>query len=229
VAAAADRQAGLLRLGYTPLALQAVLPGLLADFRAQDHDARVDLLEMPGPVQPGALASGRVDLAFSDEPFPPGAHGNLLLHRQRLSLLVPAAHPLAARASITLDEIGADPLILHPRHEYPAYYDRVLAACAAAGLSPDVREREAGQNCMGLVMGGAGLLLTSASCDHSQPPGLQRVRVESSPPLHAEVWAAWAEEHPAGRAGTLVKIIQAQTMWGRGHSAPACLFPPASG
>jgi len=208
VTAAVERQAGLLRLAYTPVALQTVLPRLLAAFRKQDHDARVNLLELPGAAQQAALESGRVDIAFTDEPIQGDGYENLLLHREPLSLMVPEAHPLTARASILLQEIGGEPLILHPRHEYPAYYDRIVAACEASGVTPNVRQREAGQNCMALVAGGAGLLLAPGGRDCFQASGLQCIRVETPMPLFAEVWAAWAEKHPSPRVGTLIEVVR---------------------
>lgn len=210
VTEAVARQAGQLRLAYTPLALQTVLPRLLAAFREQEHDARIDLIELPGEAQQEALAAGRVDMAFPDEPFQEAGHENLLLYREPLSLMVPVAHPFAARASIFLKEIGGEPLVLHPRHECPVYYDRIMAACEASGAMPNVVQREAGQNCMALVVGGAGLLLTPTSPDHFQAPGLRCVRVEAPLPLCAEVWAAWPREHVSARAETLVRIVQTQ-------------------
>ncbi len=211
MAEAAQRQAGQLRLAYTALALQTVLPRLLAAFREQEHDARIDLAGLPGEAQQEALAAGRVDMAFADEPLQRVGYENLLLHREPLSLVVPEAHPLATRASILLQEIGGDPLILHPRHEYPAYYDRIMAACEASGITPNIRQREAGQNCMALVVGGAGLLLTPTSFHHFQAPGLRCIGIETPLPLSAEVWAVWPREHASARTGALVRVVQTQT------------------
>jgi len=214
VADAARRQAGQLRLAYTPLALQTVLPRLLAAFREQEHDARVDLVELPGAAQQEALAAGRVDMAFTDEPF--GGAGQeeglqrLRLHREALSLIVPAAHPLAARASVSLKEIGDGPLILHPRHEYPDYHDRILAACAASGIAPAICQREAGQNCLMLALGGMGLLLTPTLPDRFQAVGLRCLWVETPLPLFAEVWAVWPEKPASASAETLVRVTQSQ-------------------
>jgi len=210
VTAAVLRQAGQLRLAYVPLALQTVLPRLLAAFRAQDHDARIDLIELLGEAQAGALASGRVDMAFTDRPIKGAGHENLLLHREPLSLLVPEAHPLAVRGSVSLEELRGEPVILHPRHEYPDYYDRIIAAYESVGVSPNVRQREPGQNCMALVIGGAGLLLVPTSRNRFQSPGLRCVGVETSPPFYAEVWAAWRKEHPSACVGALVRLAQAQ-------------------
>lgn len=208
---AAQWQAGQLRLAYTPLALMTVLPHILAAFREQEHDARVDLVELPGTqVQREALTAGQVDVAFVDEPFPADRYKNLLLHREPLSLIVPKEHPLAAHASIHLRDIGGEPLILHPQHEYPAYYDRIVAACEAAGIIPNILQRGVGQNCMVLVLGGAGLLLTTISPGDFQAPGLRCVGVETPLPLLAEVWAVWLAETVPVRAEALIKIIQNQ-------------------
>jgi len=208
VTEAVARQSGLLRLGYTPLALQTVLPRLLAGFREKEHDARIDLVELAGEALPASLEAGRIDLAFSDEPVNEPGYGNVLLHRVALSLAVPETHPLAARASVSLQDFGAETLILHPRHENPAYYDRIIAAFEAAGVAPNIYLRQAGQNCMALVVGGNGLLLTLTNFDCFHAPGLRSIPIEKSLPLYAEVWAAWVEKQDSGRIETLVEIVK---------------------
>ncbi|MEO7716079.1 MAG: LysR substrate-binding domain-containing protein [Capsulimonas sp.] len=208
VAAAAQRQSGQIRLAYTPLALQTVLPRLMTAFREQDHDARIDLVEMPGAAQPGALASGRADLAFSDEPAKEAQFESLLLRREPLSLLIPEGHPLAASGKVTLKQLNGQTLILHPRHENPDYYDRTIAAFESSGVSPSIREREPGQNCMALVVSGAGLLLTPASHHQSHSPGIRCAEVETSFPLHAEVWAIWSTAPASDRMAAFIRIIK---------------------
>ncbi len=208
VIAARDKQAGLLRLAYTPFALQAVLPHLLSLFRERDHDTRIDLVELTGPAQLEALKSGRVDLAFSEEPLKEEGYANLLLYQAPLSLVVPGSHPLAARKSIAFKSLNRETLILHPRQEYPDYYGRIASACAALEERPRIQEREAGQNCMALVVSEAGLLLTAAGCRNFQSPGLRCLEIEPNPLLRAEVWAAWVKKSEAGRVQALIEIAQ---------------------
>ena len=208
VLAAARRQAGHLRLAYTPLALQTVLPRLLAALRERNHDASIDLMELWGDAQPEALLSGRIDLAFADGPPAGAGFGRVCLHREPLGLLVPEGHPLAAREVVTLEDLGAAPLILHPRPEYPDYYDRILAASSALSTPLMLRERRPGENCLALVIGGEGVLLTPGSLGGVLTPGLRRLRVETPLPLSAEVWAVWPLPLPP-HLKTLVELVQA--------------------
>ncbi len=209
VSAAARRQAGHLRLAYTPLALQTVLPRLLAALRERDHDASIDLMELWGQEQPEALRSGRVDLAFADGP-PAGAEfGSVCLHREPLGLLVPEGHPLAGRAVVMLEDLGETPLILHPRPEYPNYYDRIRAASAALPVPLTIRERRTGENCLALVVGGEGVLLTPGSMGGVPAPGLRCLPVKTSVPLSAEVWAVWGLSAPSAPVRVLIALVQA--------------------
>lgn len=209
VSAAARRQTGHLRLAYTPLALQTVLPRLLAALRERDHDASIDLLELFGQAQTEALLSGRIDLAFADGP-PAGAEfGSLCLHREPLDLLVPEGHPLAGRASVTLEDLGETPLILHSRSDYPDYYDRILAASAALPVPLTLRERRPGENCLALVIGGAGVLLTPGSMGGVPAPGLRCLPVQTSVPLLAEVWAVWSLSALSAPVKALIALVQA--------------------
>lgn len=220
VSAAARRQTGHLRLAYTPLALQTVLPRLLAALRERDHEAQIDLLELLGQAQIEALASGRVDLAFADGP-PAGAEfGSLCLHREPLDLLVPEGHPLAARAAVTLEDLGETPLILHSRSDYPDYYDRLLAVSAALPAPLTIRERRPGENCLALVSGGAGVLLTPGSLGGVPAPGLCRLRVETPLPLSAEVWAVWSLSAPSAPVRALIALVQASVSDGPPGTLP---------
>lgn len=209
VAAARDRQAGLLRLAYTPAALQSVLPRLLSRFREHEHDARIDLIEMPAAAQREALGAGQVDLAFCGEAIDAEGLESVRLFAEPLALLVPDGHPLAGEESVQIKALHGETLILHPRQEYPSYYDRVVAACAASGPGVNIREREAGQNCLALVISGDGLLLVPV---WGQPPlGLRRVEIETNLLLCAEIWATWRKDTPAGRAQTLIEIAEAES------------------
>ncbi len=204
-AAAIDRERGSLRLAYTPLALQTVLPPLLALLRERDHDVRIDLVQWAGAVPPDMFTRGRIDLAFADAPMP-GLESRRL-HRETLSLIVPDRHPLASRSAVSLEDISRETLIVHPRPECPDYHDRLHAAYAAAGLTPNLREREPGQNCIALVLSGAGLLLSPMHPERFQVAGLHSITVETDAPLYAEVWAVWPKTPVSARVQALIEII----------------------
>lgn len=209
VTSARDRQAGLLRLAYTPLALQSVLPSLLSRFREQDHDARIDLVELPASAQIEALTSGSIDFAFGGEQVNAAGVESRRLLRHPLALLLPEGHSLAERKWVELRALEGETLILHPRQEYPAYYERIAAACAASGARITIQERDAGQNCMGLVISGGGLLLVPAD-GKEQSYGLRQIAIKPGAALYAEIWASWLAENSAGHVKRLAEIVHAE-------------------
>lgn len=217
VRAAVRRQSGKLRIAYTWLALRTVLPSLLAQLRERDHDVSVDLVELPGEAQREALGSGHVELAFSDAPLELDGFESRLLHQEELNVVLNADHPLAGAAQIELGALAGETLILHPRHEYPRYYDHLMRACEEAGFTPKVYHREPRQNCLALVTAGRGVLMSPGHDAHSLLPGLQCVPLERVPgSLRAEVWAVLPVATDLAPVALFREIIHARPDQGEG-------------
>jgi LysR family transcriptional regulator, benzoate and cis,cis-muconate-responsive activator of ben and cat genes len=208
------QQENHLRIAYTPHAFATVLPGLLAVLRQREHDIRIDLTEVNSTAQSELLTAGRIDFAFRESPWQNAKETgeSVLLHREPLRLLLPQSHPLNLHEVITPDLLAHETIILHPRHEYPGYYDRVLQTFAAAGISPAIYHREAQQNCLALVAAGNGLLLTTAS--HTPPTGtlLRTVPLSASLALTVEVWANWRGDTLRPHAQAFRAILQTQAI-----------------
>ncbi len=189
VHASVRRQSGQLRMAYTPLALQTILPRIIAGLRERDHEIRIDLVELSGAAQTEALASGHADVAFVHEVLELEGFISRLLHQETLQVLIPDDHPFADRDLLNLADLEQETLVLHARHEYPRYYDSILNACREAGFVPKVRHREARQNCLALVTAGQGLLLTPQTFSQTPPDGLRYVPLAGPDSLRSEVWA----------------------------------------
>ncbi|MFN3652243.1 MAG: LysR substrate-binding domain-containing protein [Armatimonadota bacterium] len=216
VRAAVRRQGGRLRLAYTPLALQTVLPQILSSLREREHEVSIDLVEMPAPAQGEALRKGHVDMGFADAPYDEaeseaGTPGftSLLIHREALAVVVPHSHPLSGRRSLRLEDLVEETIILHARHECPRDYDRIVEACRTAGFEPRVHPREAGQNCAALVAAGVGILLAPASPPSSAAPGFRRIPLEN-PRLCCEVWAVFPASGGTAQLDTLRQLVEGQ-------------------
>ncbi|RDU97640.1 LysR substrate-binding domain-containing protein [Trinickia dinghuensis] len=80
------------------------------------------------PQQYEALREGSLDggivYAFGDTP--PGIR-TIVLAKHEVVLAVPNDWALARRSSVSLDELREIPIVLFPRHVYPAYYDTLRA------------------------------------------------------------------------------------------------------
>ncbi|MBC8139235.1 MAG: LysR family transcriptional regulator [Fibrella sp.] len=209
VGAAVRRQSGQLRIAYTPLALQTVLPKIIARLREREHDVSVDLVELTGEQQREALVGAHVDMGFSDEPTENSGFDSLLLHRETLRVLLPENHRLAATDSVPFSDLAGETFILHARSEYPGYFDRVVAACQEGGWAPKIYQREAGQNCLALVTAGRGVLFTSVHFGQESLPGLRYLAVRDAPAdISAEVWAIVPRASGSAHLESLREIVQ---------------------
>jgi DNA-binding transcriptional LysR family regulator len=155
--AVAEGQVGRLRVAFTGLAMATVLPDILRGFHRQFPGIRLELNESPTSAQIAALQAGEIDCGFFHPDAPtPGIETTLLL-REKNGVLLPADHPLKARRSLRLKDLGDTPFVLFPRTFNPGFYDRVLAAFAQAGVAPRIAEEVWPRaNGVGLVRAGVG-------------------------------------------------------------------------
>jgi LysR family transcriptional regulator, benzoate and cis,cis-muconate-responsive activator of ben and cat genes len=156
---------GHVRVAFTGLAMATVLPGILREFSRRFPGIRLELNESPSTTQLVALQAGELGCGF----FHPGATPapglkTRLLLSERNGILLPADHPLAEKPSLKLNELADTPFVLFPRSHNPGFYDRVLSACAKAGLTPRIAEEVWPRaNGVGLVRAGLGATFITPS------------------------------------------------------------------
>lgn len=169
--ALAGGQVGHVRVAFTGLAMATVLPRILREFHQSHPGIRLELTESPTSAQLAALQAGELGCGFFHPDAPtPGLRTRLLL-RERNGLLLPAAHPLAARKTLRLRELAATPFVLFPRAHNPGFYDRILAAFARVGVTPRIAEEIWPRvNGIGLVRAGLGATFMTPSEAQQLPP-----------------------------------------------------------
>jgi DNA-binding transcriptional LysR family regulator len=148
VLAAADRTAavaaelalgekGSLRVGTSP-GLTARLQRGLHAIRLAVPDLPVELDNRPGSEQLAAVARGDLDLALVRGIASWPGLQVVELAREPLVAAVPAAHPLAGRAAVSLPDLATLPVRLPARECDPLFHDWMLAACREAGVTPQL-------------------------------------------------------------------------------------------
>ena len=130
-----DPDTGTVRLAFLDSMATSLVPRILRGFRQEAPHARVALRQEPGHEILRDLASGLSELALIS-PRPPEPHGWLPLQRQRLVLVVPTAHRLAACHQVQLDELANEDFVTVP----PGFGFRSLLSelLAAGGVTPRV-------------------------------------------------------------------------------------------
>lgn len=140
----------------------------LLKFREGEPGVALDLKSMGSMQQIMALKDGTIDAgivydAHVDDRDAP------LIDRARIGvghtmLAVHEGHRLAGRAAVTMAELADEPALWPTRRTAPGYYDRLMAACTAAGGAPRiVQECTTNSILLSLVAVGMGIGFVTVS------------------------------------------------------------------
>lgn len=194
----ASAQAGVVRLGYSRSTAFDTAPLVSAVTEARP-ELRVEVREVPSRQLPQSVRDGDVDVALSrwaDDTDQLFAH---TLRRLRSGVILRAGDALAGRAEVALGDLAGRSLVMHRREDAPARHDATLAACAEAGVEPEiVTARLPFDPLFTDVAEGRGVQIASESIRGALPAGLTWVPLASGV-LEQRVDLLWdpARAHPA--------------------------------
>lgn len=167
---------GHLRIGFVEnAAWSGIVSSALREFEQAVPQVSLELQPMNTPEQLEAIAAGRLDGGFCYRVgVLPEDIASVPVLEQNVVLAVPAAWPLGKGGAVATTELRSTPFIAFPRHVYPAYYDRLLSACAERGLTLDIRQEASTETAiLSLVSAGMGAAIVNAA-NLDRPPA--RVR-----------------------------------------------------
>lgn len=202
----AGRVIGTLRIGAIPTVTAVHLPSLLARFRAEHPDARVELQVGNSSDLVDAIRRGELDVGMLGlrEETPPLGVSSRALSRERLVAALSRRHPLAERKRIALADL-ADATFA----DFPAGTSgraQSDAAFTSAGMQRDVAfEADRAEMILGLVEAGLAVSLL--------PPGVvgSSGRVAAVPigdgPIRVE-YAAWSAIAPRSVAHAFLRVLE---------------------
>ncbi|MSU37137.1 MAG: LysR family transcriptional regulator [Pedosphaera sp.] len=129
---------GELRLGYIGPPTQPFLGRLLHDYRRKYPRVSIHLEERTPERVWEMVAQRRLSAAITRPVQTHKASGlkTVLLHEERLGVVLPAAHPLANRRYISWASLAQESLIVLARREGMGLHDAMLAGCRQAGFAP---------------------------------------------------------------------------------------------
>ena len=194
----ASAQAGVVGLGYSRSTAFDTAPLVSAVTEARP-ELRVEVREVPSRQLPQAVRDGDVDVALSrwaDDTDQLFAH---TLRRLRSGVILRAGDALAGRAEVALGDLAGRSLVMHRREDAPARHDATLAACAEAGVEPEiVTARLPFDPLFTDVAEGRGVQIASESIRGALPAGLTWVPLASGV-LEQRVDLLWdpTRAHPA--------------------------------
>lgn len=132
-ARASDRPVGRIRFGITPTLGPYIMPNVIADLHRQSPDLRLFIKEGIPSQQMTELAEGKLDMLVAPLPVRGDNFEVEPLFRERLHVVAPPDHPLAATdALIEKAFAGHTFLSLDRRHHF---HDQVQKICDRVGAN----------------------------------------------------------------------------------------------
>jgi DNA-binding transcriptional LysR family regulator len=150
-----------LRIGYVPTALLASVPRALRRLVAAMPNLQTTIEPGSGLELADAVRAGELDVAVVSLPVPTAGVRVTPFGEQRAVAVFPVGHENAVTPQVRLEQIAPERIVMLPRDTDRPFYDSVLAATCAAGISPTLVEMPDGQvdRLLLAVAAGAGMAL----------------------------------------------------------------------
>ena len=174
-----------LRIGYLSDSLPSSVPRALRHLAGTAPAVDVALETGPAHRLVEELRARRLDAVVTSLPAPTSGLRTTPLGEQRAVAVLPALHPLAAEAAITLERLAPERIVVLPRDANPAFHDAVVAMCHTAGIAPALVEipEPRVEHALLAVTAGLGIaLLPESVTERYASPGTRFVALETGEP-----------------------------------------------
>ncbi|WP_404386417.1 LysR substrate-binding domain-containing protein [Knoellia locipacati] len=132
-------EVGRVALGLIGSATYDLLPTIVPALRKACPDIVLDLRgELLTPAQEEGLRDGTLDICILRPPVRDPGLRVRVLRQEPLIAVLPAAHPLAERDGIRLEDLRDEPFITYPSRHRSVLHDATFDACQRAGFVPKV-------------------------------------------------------------------------------------------
>ena len=194
---AAGGEQATLRVGMATSALFHVLPPLLERVKARLPGVSMTITDMNSDEQVRSLTVDRIDLGFihARSDIRGLARCNVVV--DALAVALPASHPLANRADLSLRDLQDEAMVAFSREHAPALFDALIASCQQEGFSP--RIAHVGRHpasVLQMVQLGLGVSIVPRAFAAQAPPAVL-FRQLPSMAARLKIDALWREGNPA--------------------------------
>ena len=163
---------GTLTVGAINSALLEDLPPMVARLRAARPGLTIAVREIDSVAAVPLIEAGEIDLAFArlEGELGPNIRSRPVA-TDRLAVALPRDHRLTGMAAVPLALLADADFAMFARRSSPVYFDRVTAACHAAGFAPRiVHEVRAVTSQIAFVACGQGVALVPLRFERLAPP-----------------------------------------------------------
>ncbi|SEC33863.1 LysR family transcriptional regulator [Terriglobus roseus] len=193
---AARGEGGEIAIGFQSTAGLAVIPKLLKELGNRYPEIKVVLKEMGSSAQKNALRQAEIDVGILYS-LPDREFAHHMLVPESLVVAIPEVHALAARESISMQDLRDEIFVLPALESAELLRESVMAECADAGFKPyRIQDITTAQTALGLVSVGFGISILPASIRFLERPGVV-IRPIRNSRLQAQLTLMWSPTHPS--------------------------------
>lgn len=221
----------VLRVGAIDSASSSFVPEALVTFRALNPGVEIKFVEAMTAPLVQMLEAGKLDLALLRPPRKPTDCAFEILRVERPIVVLNENHPLAARPSLTMEDLVGEPFVVPSKRIRPFAYDLVMAYFESVGAVPNVIiEATEKPAMMSAVSAGLGMALAPDWVSRLSFPGITMRRLRGAlldpPPPGALVGVAWRPHQKlAARDDFLAILRESVTLIDEGNILPFTLPP----
>lgn len=209
----ADRgEVGQIMIGFTPSAINDVLPPILLSFRREYPEVELFLHEVKADQIVEGLVNKWLDVGFLYLPFDDKRFNCQTISREKLLVALPEHHHLAAEPAIYMESLSREYFILPAKHRYmPGMYGQVMSLCHQAGFTPHAVQKEVWQmqTIVGLVGSGLGIAIVPSSIQKVHKEGIV-YREICNPQAAVEMGIIWRKEEATPPINAFTKVAVRQ-------------------
>ncbi|MDK8875494.1 LysR family transcriptional regulator [Paracoccus sp. SSJ] len=199
IAAAGRAENGCVRIGIYSSIASGFLAELLHSYGRRHGDVRIELVDGNPDEHVAAIRQFRLDVAFltGDRDWPACDRAHLWC--ERVFVVLPDQHPLAARAELTWPDLAEEPFIVSEAAPGQEIHDHLVRELAALGRHPEIQVQSVGRdNLLPLVAIGRGLTLVSEAMTVALLPGITYRPITDEILPFSAVWSP-INDNPAFR------------------------------
>jgi DNA-binding transcriptional LysR family regulator len=182
---ARDRATTRLRIGHLTDSMPAAVARAMQLLGANAPLVQISL-ETGGAVRLiEEVRAQRLDAAVVGLPAPTSGLRTTPAGAQRLVAALPVTHPAAVDATVSLERLAPERLIVLPSDTNPPLHNAIVSICRDAGLSPtfvEVGEPRVEHVLLAVAAGGGIALLSESAAERHVAPGVRFVDVDRAEP-----------------------------------------------
>ena len=205
----------ILRIGYTTITGHSLVPDITREFRQSNPDVRLELTYLHSPAQRDKILQDEIDLGFIEGSFQSSEIETRPVARHRLVALLPPSHPLAAKTTLTIEDMAKQQLVMGTNAEWPTFRRIVIDAFQSAGQVMTVaQEASSITGILGLVTAGVGITIFTGMPRFCGENAIVARPVVTDPPVIVETHLAWRR---ASISGAMRRFIETSQKVGKSY------------